>query len=177
MVVSFKFEHSESILKQLIKHIFHTFLLLFRSKSQYGCPISSKITKLYFNLNIIQSTRGLKIIYNSVPLLNFPFKLHPWRHQIVIYIYIFYFFFFGGGGGLTKVNDKSFTLVILMMTPTGFWTSVQFNKSSAKPHRSPSKSWSKIQFIHHSINFYIHFYLCICIYTTWKPNLNILATT
>ena len=48
--------------------------MLFRSKSQYGCPISSKITKLYFNLNIIQSTRGLKIIKNSVPLLNFPFN-------------------------------------------------------------------------------------------------------
>ena len=42
--------------------LFHTFLLLFCSKSQYGCPISSKITKLYFNLNIIQSTRGLTLI-------------------------------------------------------------------------------------------------------------------
>ena len=29
---------------------------------QHGCPISSKITKLYFDLNIIQSTIGLKII-------------------------------------------------------------------------------------------------------------------
>ena len=67
---------SESILKQLIKHLFHTFLLLFRFKSKYGCPISSKITKLYFILNIIQLPRGLKIIWNSVPLLNFPFK---WR--------------------------------------------------------------------------------------------------
>ena len=46
-------ELSESILKQLIKHLFHTILLLFRSK--YGCPISSKITKLYFILNIIYS--------------------------------------------------------------------------------------------------------------------------
>ena len=26
------------ILKQLIKLLFHKFLLLFRSKSQYGCP-------------------------------------------------------------------------------------------------------------------------------------------
>ena len=48
--------------KQLIKHLFHTFLLLFRFKSKYGCPISSKITKLYFILNIIQLPRGLKII-------------------------------------------------------------------------------------------------------------------
>ena len=37
-------ELSESILKQLIKLLFHTFLLLFRSKSQHGCP--------YFDLNI-----------------------------------------------------------------------------------------------------------------------------
>ena len=74
MVLSLKFELSESILKQLIKHLFHTFLLLFRFKSKYGCPISSKITKLYFILNIIQLPGGLKIISNSVPLLNFPFK-------------------------------------------------------------------------------------------------------
>ena len=40
----------------------------------YGCPISSKITKLYFILNIIQLPTGLKIILNSVPLLNFPFN-------------------------------------------------------------------------------------------------------
>ena len=53
---------SESILKQLIKHLFHTFLLLFRFKSKYGCPISSKITKLYVILNITQLPRGLKII-------------------------------------------------------------------------------------------------------------------
>ena len=53
---------SESILKQLIKHLFHTFLLLFRFKSKYGCPISSKITKLYFILNTIQLPKGLKII-------------------------------------------------------------------------------------------------------------------
>ena len=45
-----------------IKHLFHTFLLLFRFKSKYGCPISSKITKLYIILNIIQLPRGLKII-------------------------------------------------------------------------------------------------------------------
>ena len=44
------------------KHLFHTFLLLFRFKSNYGCPISSKITKLYFILNIIQLPSGLKII-------------------------------------------------------------------------------------------------------------------
>ena len=57
-----QFELGESILKQLIKHLFHTFLLLLRFKSKYGCPISSKITKLYFMLNIIQLPRGLKII-------------------------------------------------------------------------------------------------------------------
>ena len=68
MVLSLKFELSESILKQLIKHLFHTFLLLFRFKSKYGCPISSKITKLYFILNVVQLPRGLKIILNSVPL-------------------------------------------------------------------------------------------------------------
>ena len=62
VVLSLKFELSESILKQLIKHLFHTFLLLFRFKSKYGCPIISKITKLYFILNIIQLLRGLKII-------------------------------------------------------------------------------------------------------------------
>ena len=60
--LSLKVELSESILKQLIKHLFCTFLLLFRFKSKYGCPISSKITKLYFILNIIQLPRGLKII-------------------------------------------------------------------------------------------------------------------
>ena len=62
MVLSLKFELSESILKQLIKYLFHTYLLLFRLKSKYGCPISSKLTKLYFILNIIQLPRGLKII-------------------------------------------------------------------------------------------------------------------
>ena len=62
VVLSLKFEVSESILKQLIKHLFYTFLLLFRFKSKYGCPISSKITKLYFILSITQLPRGLKII-------------------------------------------------------------------------------------------------------------------
>ena len=62
VVICFKFELIESILKQLIKLLFHTFLLLFRSKSQHGYPISSEITKLYFDLNIIQLPRGLKII-------------------------------------------------------------------------------------------------------------------
>ena len=62
VVSSLKFELSESILKQLIKHLFHTFLLLFRFKSKYDCPISSKITKLYFILNIIQLSGGLNII-------------------------------------------------------------------------------------------------------------------
>ena len=52
-MLSLKFELSESILKQLIKNLFHTFLQFFRFKSKYGCPISSKITKLYFILNII----------------------------------------------------------------------------------------------------------------------------
>ena len=32
VVLSLKFELSESILKQLIKYLFHTFLLLFRLK-------------------------------------------------------------------------------------------------------------------------------------------------
>ena len=72
VVVSLKFELNESIIKQLIKHLFHTFWLLFRFKSKCGCPISSKITKLYFILNIIQLPRGWKIISNSVPLLNYP---------------------------------------------------------------------------------------------------------
>ena len=58
MVLPLKFELSESILKQLIKHLFHTFLLLFHFKSKYGGPISFKITKLYFILNIIQLPRG-----------------------------------------------------------------------------------------------------------------------
>ena len=53
-----KFELNESIIKQLIKHLFHTFLLLFRFKSNCGCPISSQITKLYFTSNIIQLLRG-----------------------------------------------------------------------------------------------------------------------
>ena len=43
--------------KTIDKHLFHTFLLLFRFKSKYGCPISSKITKLYFILNIIVTQR------------------------------------------------------------------------------------------------------------------------
>ena len=44
VVVSLKFELNESIIKRLIKHLFHTFWLLFRLKSKCGCPISSKIT-------------------------------------------------------------------------------------------------------------------------------------
>ena len=50
VVLSFKFELNESILKQLIEHLFHTFLLLFHFQSKYGCPISSKNHKivLYF---------------------------------------------------------------------------------------------------------------------------------
>ena len=74
MVVWFKFELIESIPKPLIKLLFHTFLLLFCSKSQHGCPISSKITKLYFDLNITVLAIGLKVIKNFVPLLNFPFN-------------------------------------------------------------------------------------------------------
>ena len=58
VVVSLKFELNKSIIKQLIKHLFHTFLMLFRFKSKCGCPISSKITKLYFISNIIQLPRG-----------------------------------------------------------------------------------------------------------------------
>ena len=61
VVLSLKFELSESILKRVIKHLFHTFLLIIRFKSKYGCLISYKITKLYFILNIIQLPRGLKI--------------------------------------------------------------------------------------------------------------------
>ena len=53
-----KFELSELILKQLIKHLFHTLLTVIRVKSKYGCPISSKITQLYFISNIIQLPRG-----------------------------------------------------------------------------------------------------------------------
>ena len=45
-----------------IKHLFYKFLLLFCFKSKYSCPISSKITKLYFILNIKQLPRGLKFI-------------------------------------------------------------------------------------------------------------------
>ena len=59
VVLSLKVELSESILKQLVKHLFCTFLLLFRFKSKYGYPVSSKITKLYFILNIIQLPSGL----------------------------------------------------------------------------------------------------------------------
>ena len=54
----FQIELNESILKQLIEHLFHTFLLLFRFQSKYGCPISSKITKFYFISNIIQLPRS-----------------------------------------------------------------------------------------------------------------------
>ena len=43
---------------KLIKHLFHIFLQLFRFNSKYGCPISSKITKVYFISNIIQLPRG-----------------------------------------------------------------------------------------------------------------------
>ena len=74
VVLYFKFELNESILEQLIGHLFHTFLLLFHFQSKYGCPISSKITKLYFISNIIQLPRGEKTISNSVPLLNYPFN-------------------------------------------------------------------------------------------------------
>ena len=54
--------------------------LLFHFKSKYGCPISSKITKFYFISNyIIQLPRGLIIISNSLPLLNYPFlKILSW---------------------------------------------------------------------------------------------------
>ena len=83
VVLSFKFELSESILKQLIKHLFHTFWLLFRFISKYGCPISCKITKLYFISNITQLPRGLKIILNSVPLLNYPFNSFQDPHNVL----------------------------------------------------------------------------------------------
>ena len=51
MVLSFKFELSESILKQLIKHLFHKFLLLFRFKSKnmvVQLVLKSQIGRLYF---------------------------------------------------------------------------------------------------------------------------------
>ena len=54
--------HWIGILKQLIKLLFHTFELLFRSKSQHGCPVSSTIRKLYFDLNIKVLAIGLKVI-------------------------------------------------------------------------------------------------------------------
>ena len=44
VVLSFKFELSESILKQLIKQLIHTFLLLFRFKSKY-VTLHHKTTK------------------------------------------------------------------------------------------------------------------------------------
>ena len=53
-----KFQSDES----LQRFISYMFTLKIRFKSKYGCPISSKITKLYFILNIIQLSRGLKII-------------------------------------------------------------------------------------------------------------------
>ena len=56
VVASLKFELNESIIKTIdkafISYIFYCF------KSKCGCPISSKITKLYFILNIIQLPRG-----------------------------------------------------------------------------------------------------------------------
>ena len=58
VVVSLKFELNESIIKQLIKHLFHQFFTVIRFKSKCGCPISSKITKLYFISNILQLPRG-----------------------------------------------------------------------------------------------------------------------
>ena len=62
-------------------YFIHLFLL-FRFKSKYGCPISSKITKLYFILNIIQLPSDLKIILNFVPLLNFPFNSYVTKIRI-----------------------------------------------------------------------------------------------
>ena len=75
-------ELSESILKQLIKRLFCTFLLLFRFKSKYGCPISSKITKiiLYFEYHTV--TQRFKDDLNSVPLLNFPFKTDDKKNSV-----------------------------------------------------------------------------------------------
>ena len=70
MVLFLKFELSESIL------LFHTFLLLFRFKSKYGCPISSKITKLYFILNIIQLLRGLKPLGDIIRRHNVNFHIY-----------------------------------------------------------------------------------------------------
>ena len=71
-----QFELNESIIKQLIKHLFHTFfLLLFRSKSKWGCPISSKISKLYFISNIDTVTQRLKdYLKFCTTILNYPFK-------------------------------------------------------------------------------------------------------
>ena len=44
----------ESIHWDWLSIYFIYFWLLFRFKSKYGCPIRSKITKLYFISNIIQ---------------------------------------------------------------------------------------------------------------------------
>ena len=83
VVLSLKFELIESILKHWLSIYFLHFSLLFRFKSKYGCPISSKITTLYFISNIIHLAWGLKIISNSVPLLNYPFKgvCHICKHS------------------------------------------------------------------------------------------------
>ena len=58
--------------------------MLFCFKSKCGCPISPKITKLYFISNIIQLPRGSKIISNSVPLMNYPFKVSIFAQSSVI---------------------------------------------------------------------------------------------
>ena len=73
VVVSFKFELSESILKQLIKHsISYIFTVISHLIHNMVGParVLEKSLQLYFNLNIIQSTRGLKMLHslnNSVP--------------------------------------------------------------------------------------------------------------
>ena len=79
MVLSFKFELSESILKQLIKYLFHTCLLLFRFKSKYGCSISSKIKKLFYISNIyyLEVKRLSQILYHywTIPLSTSKYKM------------------------------------------------------------------------------------------------------
>ena len=89
MVLSLKFELNESIIKQLIKRLFHTFLLLFRFESKYGCPISSKIIKLYFISNIIYTfTQRLKdYVKLCTIILNYPFK----KSKYVINLKVFFF--------------------------------------------------------------------------------------
>ena len=50
VVLSLKFELSESILKQLIKHLFHTFLLLFCFKSKLNMVVQKVLKSQNYTL-------------------------------------------------------------------------------------------------------------------------------